>query len=495
VPSLTSQAAKADGSARRSHVLWLAAVIIVSTLAYIPSLGGDFTLDDWPLIVDRPMAHSLRYIPWAFSTRFLPGVFGHNLWYYRPLTTVSYQINYVLSGPHALPFRATNLGLEVLAAALIYYLARRLGGSMLVAGVAGIAFGVLPAHAEATAWISGRTDLLSAVFTLCSLIAFIVNCRRPKGFSWGLAILSSVLFLCGLLSKEQAIVLPALMTAYVWVYGGADRRAALKWCLALAPSLLLYLALRHWVLGPGLEQHLTLALGFRLLSIGLAYASYLRMLFVPMEPRVIYDSFVLTKYPLVALAAWLLPLGLVALAVWSRRRAPIVAFGAAWVFIALLPVSNLLPPLGPLPAERFAYLASVGSALLIGWCSWTAMQWHPRSLRTWPAVCTLLICGYLLNAFAYTVVGSRTFDSDVTWARAIQKSHTRFQTINGMAGDCFARAGAAALRAGDLNAAREHYAEAAVQYEAVLKYLPGDTRALSDLHRTQRLLAELAKSR
>src|SRR5262249_46139960 len=48
----------------------------------------------------------------------------------------------------------------------------------------------------------------------------------------------------------------------------------------------------------------------------------------------------------------------------GRRSRP-AAFSIAWVFAALLPVSQIVP-IGAFIAERFLYLPSVGAALVLG---------------------------------------------------------------------------------------------------------------------------------
>lgn len=473
---------------------WPVCIILVLALSYLSSLRGDFVLDDWALIVDRANVHSLSHIPWAFQTRFLPNSFGPNLFYYRPFTIISYQLNYALAGSHPFQFRLTNLLLQIVVALLVFLIARKLINNTTAAGLAGIAFAALPCHVEAVGWVSGRTDVLAAVFMLGSMLVFMISFNRSKEFSWPLALLSSVLFLFAMLSKEQAMILPALLIGYVWVYGGMQRRDIIRWVIALLPPILIIFVLRKLVVGSDMNMILWVMLAQRVLCIGLAYASYLRMMFLPTEPHVVYDVFPIgMRYPAVALAAWLLPAGLVVLTWWARKKAPMVALGAWWIFIAVLPVSNLLPSLSALPAERFAYCASIGAAFILGWAAWKMLQWRPKALATWPIISVVLVLGYVAYCGALTISGCRYYSSSLEWAKAIQASDTRFVPFRAAAASYFADAGYIAGRSGDTKAAIEYYSESVRGYEAALKGDPDDTRVITRIAGAKRNLNILRK--
>ncbi|MCL5105488.1 MAG: tetratricopeptide repeat protein [Armatimonadetes bacterium] len=422
--------------------IWLALLVVVAVAPYVPSLWGQFTLDDWPLIVSDPFVHSLANVPHAFGRDFLHGHLGDTVpYYYRPLITISFMINYAISGPNPLPFRVTNLLLNTIAVLLVFVIGRRLTKSTVIAGVAGLAYAVLPSHAEAVAWISGRTDVMATVFLLGSFAAFCAAYESIGKFNWLMAGLCALLFTCALFSKESGLTLPLLFALYAWVFGGKARKGdLLRWTALLLPPLVVYLVMRRHVVGTAMEQYVFFMLRQRLMGIGIAYAAYLRMLFFPQEARVVYDVFPIgIKYPLVAFAAWLLPVVLVALTIWARKRAPLISFGSMWIFLALLPVTNLLPTIGPVPQERFVYLASVGSSLIFGWLACRMVEFKPTSIRIWPAVSRVIICWLVLYCGALTAGGCRCYQSNVAWARAV--GNTRFAAYNCVAGKYFMQAG------------------------------------------------------
>jgi hypothetical protein len=58
--------------------------------------------------------------------------------------------------------------------------------------------------------------------------------------------------------------------------------------------------------------------------------------------------------------------GVLALAVVLRKRAPVASFGLWWVMLSYLPVSNLIVPAGFITAERTLFFPSVGVVLIAG---------------------------------------------------------------------------------------------------------------------------------
>jgi tetratricopeptide (TPR) repeat protein len=106
-----------------------------------------------------------------------------------------------------------------------------------------------------------------------------------------------------------------------------------------------------------------------------------------------------------AVAAGLLAVAAtVALALALRRRAPGIAYGLAWMLLAFLPVSNLLPLLNPF-AERYLYLLAPGWSLLLSSVLLAPSASSHRSglLLTFRAVAIpTLALGYTLLATART---------------------------------------------------------------------------------------------
>ncbi len=467
-------------------VMWVLVIIAAAALPYIASLRGDFALDDVQLIVKDPYVHSLKYVLKAFTRDFLHGALGPNVIYYRPLVTVSFQLNYAISGPNPFAYRLTNLLFHIVTSLLVFALSQRILGNLRTAGLAALVFAVLPAHAEAVGWVSGRTDVISALLTVSAVLVFVKACESEHKSSAKAIVACSLLALCAFFSKENALVLPLVMAGYVWVFRchltKADRT---KWAVAIVLSLLIFTLFRRHAVHVTIVNYPTAALGKRLLGIGIAYAAYIRMMFIPQLGRVVYDVFPIgIKYPPVALAAWLIPIGLAMSAVRLRQNVPHLAFALLWILVTLLPVVNLLPAMSPIPAERFVYLPSVGSSMIIGWLANRILTWKPRQLRIWRIIGWAIIVWFVLYCGALTVESCQPYSSDVAWARAISKTGGRF--FRSWAGYYFFKAGLYREAEHEYKAAIEHGSRDVTDYLGLANSL----RALGRPNHAQKVLLE-----
>jgi len=146
---------------------------------------------------------------------------------------------------------------------------------------------------------------------------------------------------------------------------------------------LAYLAWRqHLFAGVRLEQ--VAYAGFanawtQRLVAGKVLTRYLALALIPYPQSVFHEVQVETWWSLVAVA---LLAGVTVWLWWRRDRYPNLCLGWAWFFVALLPVSNLILPIGSVMAERFTYLPLIGISLaLSGW----------RSSRGWAVALALVL--------------------------------------------------------------------------------------------------------
>jgi hypothetical protein len=479
--TFTPNAASPQTGKRPRVALWVLAITAATAIPYLPSLlNGGFTLDDWAIVYRDPLAHSLANAPKAFLTDFLRGSLGPDISYYRPLVTVTFQANWAMAGPNPFVFRLTNLLLGILCALLVFCLARRVTKSALAAGLAGVSFAVAPSHAEAVAWIAGRTDLMSCLFVLAGTLTFAAAYDARPRIHWPLALATSFLFLCGMFSKENALTLPIIALGYALIVGGGIRwKEALKWVAVFAVPFAVYMVVHRIAVDVTVVRHAGFLLGKRLLGIGIAYAAYMRMLFLPTTGRVIYDVFPIgIKYPVIAIAAWMIPVGLGAASAILRKKLPAIAFAAFWILIAIVPVSNLLPTVGPLPADRFVFLASVGSSIVLGWLGEKALRWRREGMLTSRLLGKALVVWFILYCGAQTVLSSRNYLNDLAWAEAVAQADCRF--LRACSGYHFWKAGM--------------YEEAIREYNASIRLEPDQLSAYTDLAKIRHELGQPAKA-
>jgi protein O-mannosyl-transferase len=379
----------------------MALVTGAAVLVYGLAARNGLAYDDVPLVLDprvRGLAHGLSDLRAILLQPYWTGA-GHDLGLYRPLTTFSLAVDWTLSRGSTVWPHVANIGWHVIACLLVLLLLRRLFGELPALGGA-LVFAVHPVHVEAVAALAGRAELLAgvAVFAACLLWARPQQmvARSPRvpspadpsqlpvggpgsraGPGPGVTVAVAGLYLLALASKESAVMLPGLLFLVDLALGRTPRegrswrryardRAAVA--MLLAAVLAAYLCLRLLVLRGLTPSSIYPAAeavhgpGPRLLTALQAWPVYARLLFFPRVlladygPRVIMPAFGLTA----AAAVGVLLLGGVvsagtAAARVGRGRA---ALALLWFPLAVLPVSNLIVPIGVLVAERTLYVPS-----------------------------------------------------------------------------------------------------------------------------------------
>jgi tetratricopeptide (TPR) repeat protein len=336
---------------------------VVGFLWSLPAVDHGPVLDDAALLAqdDVPVAELL-------GRGLFAGVRDYG-GYYRPLTALSFRPDLPPSVHHLI-----NGLLHGAVVALAFQVLSLLLGGGFVPFAAAALFAVHPVHVDAVDPITGRGDLLAALFLLLAWWAFDAVERRG---AWS-AVLCALAFAAALLSKESAVVLPLLLLAGEWMVrphrvGQAGR---MRW-VAVAGVLLAYVILRMLVLGglmePGLPDPLDnplvgASLAERLIRAPVAWFEALRLLVWPASMSPDYSGASLglgSGLELRPVAGWAAVL--LAAGAWllSVRRRGASFLGLTVLLVGLAPLANLLFPAPLLIAARVLYLPSLGMTLLV----------------------------------------------------------------------------------------------------------------------------------
>ena len=361
-----------------SEPLLLSAVLTITALVYAAAIRFQFVYDDQGQIVDNALVQAWRFVPQYFRGQVWQHLFPNAVGdYYRPLNVLWFRINDALFGLKPAGWHAFAILLHVCATALTYFIARKLTGRPLVAALTALLFGVHPMRHEVVAWVSGTTESLFATMFLLAFLAYLKSCEqyRPRWMT-----LSCVFYAAALLSKETAIVLPAVVFAHAWLYGGEtpdggrEKAAgtfmkAAKTAAIYAPVAIAYLIVRISVLHGFSHSHGHASVGTFVLTLPSVLFFYLRQWLLPIRLSPFYDIGFSNQWDAVHL--WLPLLGVLAifLGVWlfrdqlGKRN---VAFAIAWSVLTLLPALDLFVfSSGDLVHDRYFYLPGFGAALLI----------------------------------------------------------------------------------------------------------------------------------
>ena len=355
---------------------------ILSVVAFLPALGGQFlTWDDDVNFLTNESYRGLGWtqIRWAFSNVRM----GHCI----PFTWPSLSVNYVAGGMNPWGYHLVSLLVDAANAILFYLVARRLlaaardGGRQaarrdaLLAGGAAAAALVLALHplrVESVAWITERRDVLSGLFFLAAILAYLRGVEAGEHLEPWWRTYSLSLFTGGLLSKASVMTLPAVLVldvyplrrdAFTWRRLGAEKAA--YWALALAGAAGALLALR--LSGLRITPYVAYGPEARLAMVAYSFWFYPSTSVWPVRLSPMYE--LPARLDPLSLKFLLPVIGLVAvttLLVLLRKRWP--GGLAAWVSSAvmLLPISGVVHAGFQLAHDRYSYLSGLGFALVAG---------------------------------------------------------------------------------------------------------------------------------
>lgn len=357
----------------------LAILIALTTLAYANSLRNPFVIDDQHIIVRNFLLRQWTLRDIFSSHLFAP--LGVETQYYRPLTLLTFALNYSASELNPFGYHIVNLGLHLLAVLLSYLLFVQFV-SPSVAGLSAALFAVHPANVQAVSYISARSDPLYVALILLFLLCWTRGSGVQGARRVWLRSLSLALFLIGLFAKETAVVAPLLALAAdsLWKRESTWRqklKAERGWYLALGAVLALYLVVRleiagyalsmessqeAWKTGRELRLWGRSLLALELLGVYMTLTLYpvnlafFRSIQVPQTPF---------EFPVLLGAGTLIVL-LTLVWVFALRRREIT-HGILWFLISLLPVLNLTSLNAPI-MEHWLYLPLVGFSLAFVAC-------------------------------------------------------------------------------------------------------------------------------
>jgi tetratricopeptide (TPR) repeat protein len=340
-------------------------LLLLTLIAYAPSLRSGFVWDDDRYVTNNPTLGSTGGLARIWSD---PAVVGQ----YYPLVETTFWIEHHLWGDNPFGYHFVNIVLHLLNTLLLWFLLEGLGvaGAWLAAAI----FALHPVHVESVAWITERKDVLSGLFYLLAMAAFLRYygvIDRPAAAARKLYATGFAFFLCALLSKSVTATLPVALLIVLWWKRDRIRRAdvwPLVPLMAVGAGLgLMTVWLEKNVVGARGDLW-NLSLVQRFLLAGRALWFYAGKLLWP-APL----SFFYPKWQIDSAAWWsyLFPLVAVGLAVglWAARgrigKGPFAA--TAFFGVTLFPALgffDIYPMQFSWVADHFQYLASIGPIVL-----------------------------------------------------------------------------------------------------------------------------------
>ena len=494
-------------------------MVVLAIVAYANALRNGFVLDDIPIIVENPVIRELGNVGTIFSTNYWSrgggAVLGDST-LYRPLTVLSYAVDYAIWDLSPVAFHAMNVALHAAVSGLVFVIGAAVLGSNPAAFAAASIFAVHPVHTEAVTGTVGRAEVLATLFVLAGFwvlrrrSTFLVGVAPENTLSRALAWsgVGALLYLLGLFSKESAVTLPAVLALDDWLhrdeYRGRSQVAALATRYgALALALALYFVFRQQAVTGGSQiwpGFLGVPAGDRILTASRVLMEYVGLF---LFPRTLLADYWKTDVPIatsladpLVLLSFVLWIGITTLAFTRLRRDVAFILSAGWFFITMAPISNVVFPIGVAKAERLLYLPSVGLCLLAGWAYARA-----ESLVRSQLIPRVVLAVVLVALTARTMVRNTDWKDNFTLATATLAESPTSPLMNDIAAEVLVKRGEAkravpllqeaVKQAPDMPLIRSHLGaayhaqgmldEAIAEYQEAIRRHPNDADARNNL--------------
>ncbi|MBI5021214.1 MAG: tetratricopeptide repeat protein [Ignavibacteriales bacterium] len=363
------------------HNKWSAFLILagVSIVAFFPLLNNNFVNYDDPGYITQNQnvrsGISLKTIVWAFKSN------EQSNWH--PLTWMSHALDYQLFGLNPTYHHLMNLLLHIISSVLLFIFLKKATDSHWQSLFVAVVFAIHPLHVESVAWASERKDVLSGLFWMLTMWAYI-RYRQVPGLSRYMLVL--FLFSLGILSKPMIITLPfVLILLDYWPLNhlsfksmtGKKEKYIIPtslvnnikdkipfFILSLGSSIITYIVQRE---GGSMAESGGLLFKDRLFNAVLSYSKYIVKTFIPTDLSVFYPHPANNINLLLVFFSFIILLSFTWF-VWKRRSTlPFLFVGWFWFLGTLVPVIGIVQVGLQSMADRYMYLPMIGLTITIAW--------------------------------------------------------------------------------------------------------------------------------
>jgi protein O-mannosyl-transferase len=379
----------------------------ITWIAFGQTLGHEFlNLDDPEYVLENPQVReglTLHGVAWAFSHK----VAGN----WHPLTMMTHMVDCQLYGLKATGHHFNNVLLHTVAAVLLFLVLQQMTGALWPSAFVAAVFAIHPLRVESVAWIAERKDVLSGVFFMLTLAAYLRHVRKPSFASY---LLVAVVFALGLMSKPMLVTLPfVLLLLDYWPLHRFAVQASenndvksLHWLDRQSipgkliwekiPLLLLSVISCGIVLIIQEEAMSSIELipfWVRVYNALVSCVIYICQMFWPAKLALFYP------YPSGAVSGWALVFAVAILLIvtysaWAlRKHGPYLITGWLWYLIMLLPVIGLVQVGAQARADRYTYLPQIGLYLTATWAimDLSASWRHRREILGILAIAVIMV--------------------------------------------------------------------------------------------------------
>lgn len=371
---------------RKVYRLQILVIFLTTFLLYGNTLWNGYAVDDTIVIVKNNLTkQGFDGISEIMKTDAFYGFFGDDYKFvaggrYRPLSIVTFAIEYELFGLNPAVSHFNNIWLYGLTCIMVFIVLANLFKTeklkefqLTIPFIAAMIFAAHPIHTEVVANIKGRDEImgmLGAVLTLWASIKFVDTDKKQ------FLIATVVFWLLALFSKENAITFLAIVPLTLYFFKKPNVRQYATLAVLLLIPAAIYLLVRKDVTGVDINQNSTeilnnpfvhASLAEQYATVAFTFGEYIRLLIFP-HPLT-YDYYY-NQVPIIgwsspkAIIPFFINLAILGYGLYGLKTKNKIAYGILFYFITLSIVSNILFTVGIAMNERFVFMPSMGVSII-----------------------------------------------------------------------------------------------------------------------------------
>jgi tetratricopeptide (TPR) repeat protein len=368
---------------------------------------------------------------------------------WHPLTSISHMLDCQLFGLTAGGHHFTNVLLHTIAVLLLFLVLRQMTGALWRSAFVAAVFAIHPLRVESVAWIAERKDVLSGVFFMLTLGAYVRYVRNPSGIRY---VIVALLFALGLMAKPMLVTLPlVLLLLDYWPlrrmqsrngkrgsrvgqrsgapgpkkHGGQKSAVSGQWSVLSAlviEKMPLFALSAASCVATALAQKSAfsstadLPLLWRINNALVSYVAYIWHMVCPIRLALVYPhpEYRLSFWEAAAALVFLAGVAAVVLVFGKRHRYLIT--GWFWYVGMLVPVIGIIQVGVQARADRYTYLPQIGLYLMVTWViADVSVQWRYR--RQILSIAAAIVIGAL--AWLAWIQGTYWRDSETLWTHTL----------------------------------------------------------------------------
>jgi tetratricopeptide (TPR) repeat protein len=353
--------------ARRDDALWIY-IICAFLVTIVWTVFGQtvhhrfINYDDGIYVFQNPevlAGVTAKGIRWALTFAEI----GH----WHPVTWVSHMLDVRVWGLRPGGHHLTNVLLHIATAILLFLALKQMTGALWRSAVVAALFAIHPQRVESVAWIAERKDVLSGLFFMATILAYLRYTARP-----GLAryIIAVLLFALGLMSKGMLVSLPIILLLLdYWPLARFKQNSPVQLTGEKIPFLILSLVscIATRLSPEKVAPVFVMSLRSRIENAVVSYLIYIKQMFYPVGLELPYFNPPGGFPTWQVIVAFVLLSGISLAAFLCRKRIPYFIVGWLWYLIMMLPVIGLIQISYYARADRYTYLPHIGLYLVIVW--------------------------------------------------------------------------------------------------------------------------------